>query len=145
MEEEKKDSIPDLIFKKTFEIDYIPSVNSMLGVGKNGKRFLNPEAKKYKWDIQSQISKTKDLHFLYDGKRGIVVKLIFVLKQSYLARDLDNMQKMTIDAIFQYYKVNDSRIVDLHSIKLFDGNLVKEYVKVVAHHSLFNATDYIVK
>jgi Holliday junction resolvase RusA-like endonuclease len=41
----------------------------------------------------------------------------FIFKQSFFKRDLDNLMKVVQDAIFRYFKINDSRVIELHTFK----------------------------
>lgn len=52
-------------------------------------------------------------------KKGAVFNLTiqFIFKQSFFKRDLDNLMKVVQDAIFRYFKINDSRVIELHTFK----------------------------
>jgi hypothetical protein len=59
----------------------------------------------------------------------------FIFKQSFFKRDLDNLMKVVQDAIFRYFKINDSRVIELHTYKSILPNASEEKICVCLSES----------
>jgi len=78
----------------------IPSVNSIYMPRKGGGRYMAPQD-------ESIIEEMKKIPLYH-------LHIEYVLKQGSGRRDLDNMNKLVQDALFQYLGVNDARVVSLN-------------------------------
>lgn len=93
----------------------IPSVNSIYMPRKGGGRYMAPAAKDFKDRIITQLN-SQDESIIEEMKKIPLYHLHieYVLKQGSGRRDLDNMNKLVQDALFQYLGVNDARVVSLN-------------------------------
>lgn len=126
----------------TGRFDYIPSVNAMYSPQMYKKRvgsafvqifkgmMLTPEARKFKDQVKEQLEINKIVldKKTVDWRKGFGLNIIYVMKCSYLKRDLTNLDKAFIDAVCEYLGINDSRILECTIKKLFQPGEF-EYVK----------------
>jgi len=97
-----------ILIECELKVTKIPSVNQMYLTRRNGGRYLNPLVGEYIEEVQSQLPDKlegieKDLEYFK-------FKVIFKFRRNFWGRDIDNMLKATIDAIFKYYDLNDAWI-----------------------------------
>ena len=118
----------------------IPSVNSIYKaklIYKYGKAiptlYKDATALKVTEEINEQL-RMIDFHaeapwiFKKDAVFNLTIQFIF--KQSFFKRDLDNLMKVVQDAIFRYFKINDSRVIELHTYKSILPNATEEKICV---------------
>jgi len=88
---------------------YIPSVNSMYIISRR-RKVLSDSTREFKNEAIQCLALGK----AKNGKVAetpLVIKLSFFIKKSFWRRDVDNMCKAVIDVLQEYYKFNDSWIV----------------------------------
>lgn len=123
----------------------IPSVNSIYKakmIYKYGKSiptlYKDATAVKVTEEINEQL---KMIDFKGEApwifKKDAVFNLTiqFIFKQSFFKRDLDNLMKVVQDAIFRYFKINDSRVIELHTYKSILPNASEEKICVCLSES----------
>ena len=123
----------------------IPSVNSIYKakmIYKYGKSiptlYKDATAVKVTEEINEQL-RMIDFHgeapwiFKKDAVFNLTIQFIF--KQSFFKRDLDNLMKVVQDAIFRYFKINDSRVIELHTYKSILPNSTEEKICVCLSES----------
>ncbi len=105
----------------------IPSVNSIYKA-KLVYKYGRPIPTLYKDSVATKITEeiNEQLRMIdfeeqapWIFKKDAVFNLTiqFIFKQSFFKRDLDNLMKVVQDAIFRYFKINDSRVIELHTFK----------------------------
>jgi Holliday junction resolvase RusA-like endonuclease len=93
----------------------IPSVNSIYLPRKGGGKYLSPQASEFKNVLQRQLGVLNPE--VIENLKAIPLyhlHIEYVMKKSYGRRDLDNLNKLVQDGIFQFLGVNDSRVVSLN-------------------------------
>jgi Holliday junction resolvase RusA-like endonuclease len=93
----------------------IPSVNSIYLPRKGGGKYLSPQASEFKNVLQRQLGVLSPE--VIENLKSIPLyhlNIEYVMKKSYGRRDLDNLNKLVQDGIFQFLGVNDSRVVSLN-------------------------------
>jgi Holliday junction resolvase RusA-like endonuclease len=93
----------------------IPSVNSIYLPRKGGGKYLSPQASEFKNVLQRQLGVLSPE--VIENLKAIPLyhlHIEYVMKKSYGRRDLDNLNKLVQDGIFQFLGVNDSRVVSLN-------------------------------
>ena len=119
----------DLILR----VKKIPSVNAMYLNRRSGGKRLSPDAQEFKADLLLKLSNSSlKKNLLINENRGYILHIVYVLqKKSFLRRDLDNLNKATIDSIFNYLGINDSRLIELHTYKKgSDTNEEFDFIKL---------------
>lgn len=105
------------------KVDTFESVNSMYGINRRtGAVYLLPGPRKFKSMIHEQITYIDPIKYCgdwitYEGVYS--ASYSFILRYEFWKRDVDNMIKMTQDAICECLHINDSHIVELSGNKLF--------------------------
>lgn len=80
--------------------------------------YRNPEVVNMMNHIKNSMSEAKIPNdFIKDDWGYLEVSIAIVMKQSFNKRDLDNTLKHSLDAVFQYLNINDSRVVSIHCRK----------------------------
>ena len=122
------------VFEQTLSVGYIPSVNHMYKYISSSKRVLAKEVHFFKEEIKYQLSKAGATAERAEGF-GYVISTTFMLRTSFGRRDLDNMQKATQDAAFEFFQENDALILQSHSTKLAIVNHPgeREYIKMTLY------------
>lgn len=120
--------------KFTFMIptDYIVSTNYMLNYrGKSNSPRLSDEARKEKRDIANYLHKVYSDNYLkpLEGKK-LSITIFYFLKKSFSKRDLDNLEKLSIDGFFKFFKLNDNQIINKTTAKRKVVGSDKEYIYV---------------
>ena len=112
--------------------DYIVSTNYMLSYrGKSNAPRLSDEARKEKRDIANYLHKVYDenmLKVLEDKKLSITI--FYFLKKSFGRRDLDNLEKLSIDGFFKFFKLDDNQIINKTTAKRKVMGSDKEYIYI---------------
>jgi Holliday junction resolvase RusA-like endonuclease len=93
----------------------IPSVNSIYLPRKGGGKYLSRQASEFKNVLQRQLGVLNPE--VIENLKAIPLyhlHIEYVMKKSYGRRDLDNLNKLVQDGIFQFLGVNDSRVVSLN-------------------------------
>lgn len=85
-----------------------------------------------------------DINEINSSEYPLTLTVSFVLNRNILKRDLDNMLKLTIDGLFHYLGVNDSRIFEIHARKVISEE-VDEYVKLELDYCKHKIEDFNVK
>lgn len=117
-----------MTFSIMIPIDFTVSTNARL-VYNGGQARLTGEARKEKRDIYKYLSENVKSTALKDLKgKFLNVTLFYFLKQSFGARDVDNLLKTSIDGIFKYFGLNDNTIVNLVVSKRKVNDSEKEYI-----------------
>lgn len=97
----------------TINVNKIPSVNKLYGYNPISKRkFLLKEGKMFKNQMYREMyEKTIDKKYKIDPKKNIKSKFTFYLKENFNRRDLSNMVKAAEDSVFEFFKLNDNRVI----------------------------------
>ena len=105
----------------------IPSVNSIYKaklIYKYGKPvptiYKDSVATKVTEEINEQlrmINFEEQAPWIFKKDAVFNLTIQFIFKQSFFKRDLDNLMKVVQDSIFRYFKINDSRVIELHTFK----------------------------
>lgn len=105
----------------------IPSVNSIYKaklIYKYGKPiptiYKDSVATKVTEEINEQlrmIDFEEQAPWIFKKDAVFNLTIQFIFKQSFFKRDLDNLMKVVQDSIFRYFKINDSRVIELHTFK----------------------------
>ena len=102
----------ELLNVKLISNELIPSVNNIYEHVR-GRVIKKNEVIRYQDGIMKELAKNNIDRTLLRGTGFLKTTIIFILKRSLLKRDLDNMLKMTNDAVFKYFNHND--VVIMHS------------------------------
>lgn len=74
---------------------------------------LTDEARHEKREINNYLKASYPQDMMADLRgRKLSITIFYFLKTSYGARDLDNLEKTSIDGIFKYFKLNDNTVVN---------------------------------
>lgn len=124
-------------FEVVLKVDYFASVNSMYGINRRtGAVYLQPEAAHTKNQIKDQltwIDPVKQCPWITPDAT-YSIEYNFVIKSEFWKRDLDNMIKLSQDAVFECLRVNDSHVLDIKGSKsLRSGEF--EYLILKIRHS----------
>ena len=112
-------------------VDYIVSANYRLEFKANRGPCLSSEARKERRDISSYLNKAYGVSYLDDLKgKTLQITIFYFLKKSFMARDLDNLEKLSIDGIFKFFNLNDNKIINKTTAKRHVLNSDKEYIYV---------------
>lgn len=114
--------------------DYIVSVNYMLSYrGKSNSPRLSDEARKEKRDIANYLHKVYNEDYLKSliGKK-LSITIFYFLKKSFGRRDLDNLEKLSIDGFFKFFKLDDNQIINKTTAKrkLIGSDMEYIYIKL---------------
>ena len=112
--------------------DYIVSVNYMLSYrGKSNSPRLSDEARKEKRDIANYLHKVYSEEYLKPliGKKLNIV-IFYFLKKSFGRRDLDNLEKLSIDGFFKFFGLDDNQIINKTTAKRKLIGSDKEYIYI---------------
>ncbi|MCL2206596.1 MAG: RusA family crossover junction endodeoxyribonuclease [Fibromonadales bacterium] len=93
----------------------IPSVNHYVRHAK-GKHFKSKDVTAFEKAVEAQLSQLFPFDSGYPlgiGKEPVKLSITFVLRKDLYRRDLDNMPKVFIDCLAEFYGFNDSRIEKL--------------------------------
>lgn len=123
----------------------IPSVNSIYKakmIYKYGKAiptlYKDSSAVKVTEEINEQlrmIDFKNEAPWIFKKDAVFNLTIQFIFKQSFFKRDLDNLMKVVQDAIFRYFKINDSRVIELHTYKSILPNASEEKICVCLSES----------
>lgn len=118
----------------------IPSVNSIYKakmIYKYGKPiptlYKDSTAVKVTEEINEQlrmIDFKNEAPWIFKKDAVFNLTIQFIFKQSFFKRDLDNLMKVVQDAIFRYFGINDSRVIELHTYKSILPNAAEEKICV---------------
>ena len=74
---------------------------------------LTDEARHEKREINNYLKSSYPQDMMADLRGSkLSITIFYFLKTSYGARDLDNLEKTSIDGIFKYFKLNDNTVVN---------------------------------
>lgn len=89
--------------------------------------YRNPEVINMMNHIKNSLSESKIPNSLITDDWGYLeVGVVIIMKQSFNRRDLDNTLKHSLDAVFQYFNVNDSRVISINSRKYENTDINNE-------------------
>lgn len=120
-----------LFFEIMVKCTEFPSTNRLYGINSKTKVvYTLPHVAQFKSDIRDQIilSDPKKHCWWITNTTTYRVDFSFILKHHFWSRDIDNLVKVTQDAIFECLDVNDSRIVEHHNYKNLRENSEFEYL-----------------
>ena len=127
--------------------NYIPSVNNMYTI-RRGRLVLTDQACAYKNQLISQLSTLddyidyeKDYPWIYDDI-WLDIEIHFILKQSLVKRDVDNLLKLTIDAFKVWSRIDDANYLQVIGKKFLDPNLEQEQIIIIYQPSQLNYKKY---
>lgn len=118
----------------------IPSVNSIYKA-KLVYKYGRPVPTLYKDSIATKITEEineqlrqidfkEQAPWIFKKEAVFNLTIQFIFKQSFFKRDLDNLMKVVQDAIFRYFKINDSRVIELHTFKSILPSAAEEKICV---------------
>lgn len=129
-----------------FDLSYIPSFNSMyVHKWTSDGRFIKHRSStviKLTGDMESQLDEiwSEDLAPWFwkrnDKYYSLTVQPLF--KQGFETRDLDNINKVIQDVIFDYFEVNDSRVIENHMYKSSFKHSDREFLIIKISESRFD-------
>lgn len=115
-------------------VDYIVSANYRLSYRTKAKGpCLSDEARKERRDISNYLRKVYNEGYLDPLKgKNLQVTIFYFLKKSFASRDLDNLEKLSIDGIFKFFNLNDNRIINKTTAKrhVLGSDMEYIYVKI---------------
>ena len=93
--------------------------------------YRNPEVVNMMNHIKNSMAESKVPNDLIKDDWGYLeVSVAIIMKQSFNKRDLDNTLKHSLDAIFQYLNINDSRIISINCRKYLNSGIPNEAMLV---------------
>ena len=119
-------------FSFIIPVRFLVSTNARLEQSKGGVK-LTTEAQNEKRSVFLYLSKKYKRELLSDlDNKYLRVVLFYFLKKSYNSRDLDNLEKTSIDSIFRFFKLNDNKIIEKTTCKrkVIDSDMEYIYFKV---------------
>lgn len=120
----KKDS-----YEFTIRVSYIESINKyLIPVGK-GKVAMSPECKNFKQEVKNQLFRN-GVKIDCDSKSWFTLQCVMVFKTSFGRRDTNNCIKVFVDALCEYFGLNDNHLVNENYQKMWRVNSNYEYIKV---------------
>lgn len=126
-------------------VNFLVSTNARLEPSKGGVK-LTTEARNEKRNVFLYLSKKYKRELLKDlDNKYLRVTLFYFLKKSFNSRDLDNLEKTSIDSIFRYFKLNDNKIIEKTSCKRRVIDSDKEYVYIKITEAPLVKLDFSVK
>jgi Holliday junction resolvase RusA-like endonuclease len=123
---------------------HICSVNDMYEPNKYNKSKvqLTKNARDYKKEIIKELTKIGFRIDGYDDTYALIISIQFVVNSRLTIRDLDNMEKLTIDAIYKYLGLNDNSIYEKHTMKVSTDSDY-EFIKFVISQSPRKKSEYV--
>lgn len=112
----------------TIRVDYIESINNyLIPVGK-GKVAMSKECKRFKQEIKNQLYRS-GVKLDCNQKTWFTLQCIVVFKTSFGRRDTNNCIKVMVDAICEYFGLNDNHLIHEDYRKMWKAKSRHEYIK----------------
>ena len=119
---------PDWIKIVSVNEQYSPRYNRR---GKLVGFFRNPEVIHMMNHIKWVLGEDKVQNNLITEDWGYLeVSIGIIMKQSFNKRDLDNTLKHSLDAVFQYFNINDSRVISIKCRKYENLGIPNEAILI---------------
>lgn len=128
----------------TIRVGYIESINKyLIPVGK-GKVAMSPECKAFKQNVKNQLFRS-GVKINGDLKSWFTLSCVVVFKTCFNRRDTNNCIKMLVDAVCEYFGLNDNKIFNEQYTKMWNKGSDYEYIKCKL--TLYDADekDFLVK
>ena len=112
----------------TIRVGYIESINKyLIPIGK-GKVAMSPECKAFKMEVKNQLNKC-GARINSDKKSWFKLSCSLVFKCSFGRRDSNNCIKILVDAICEYFGLNDNHLIYEEYRKMWKQPSNYEYIK----------------
>lgn len=105
-----------------------------------GKR-LSDAAANYKKELKRSLQKECPNRLIYDREYAMILSFIFIVNKNIEKRDEDNFEKLTIDAIYEHFGINDSNVYEKHTMKA-QADTSREFVKFTIEQSPRKKSEY---
>lgn len=134
----------EMWFEMVMKCTKFPSVNSLYGINTTNKVvYTLPNVVNFLNELKDQIILTdprSECKWLTNDKT-YYTKFVFILKDNFWIRDVDNMVKEPQDAIFSSLKINDAKIIENHNFKCYKPSMY-EYLIIRVGVSKFDYNQF---
>ena len=112
----------------TIRVGYIESINKyLIPIGK-GKVAMSPECKAFKQEVKNQLARS-GVKLNCSNKNWFKLSCSMVFKCSFGRRDSNNCIKILVDAICEFFGLNDNHLIYEEYRKMWKQPSNYEYIK----------------